>query len=190
MKRILVPADLVAVCFEKGKNAELSYGKRSQDRLFSKGNIPLVLRIDEHVIGYLAEAALCLFLSVDPRKALTWNTTRPDVGYDLEVEGTTIDVKASANPSAQRLMLPVEKNTNLDDMADVFVFARVRYERISTIPQLVQLVGWTTRKEFAAKHSVANGVGGIVDGTRYMHEKQLYMMADLCNHLHNKEETA
>ncbi len=122
---------------------------------------------------------MCLAAGIDPDKGLNW-TSRCDDGFDLQLEDRrTVDVKASSHPAARKLIWPVSKKHFLTKAADVLVLARVLKSRKEPLGQVVELVGWVSRKEFIGKHRLARSEPGMVDGTLYMLDTDLHPMEAL-----------
>lgn len=191
MTEILVPADLVKKCEAKARAAvKNNAAKRYRDK-YSKGAQTKAKNIDTMKAGFLAEVAMCIYLGLDPDDELTWRADRPDGGYDIKFpySGHTIDVKASTNVLASRLLWPVTKLDKLATAAEIFVFTRVPESKATPAGQVVELCGWVTKKEFISQHWKAKGINGIVDGTPYMNEKSLYSMEQIVQHLGDVKAT-
>lgn len=123
--------------------------------------------IAEQAAGRMAEMALCGLIELEEREALDWNTGATDRGHDLTAGGYTIDVKASTNPRATRLIWPVTKRHFFDKAAaDIFVFAKV------TEPA-VDLIGCVARGRFFREKRISTGKDGLIRGTWYMPEIEL-----------------
>lgn len=158
---------------------------------YSKGNRGTDKRRHLYTFSKVSECGVCIFLGMNPLNDLNWKTGEPDGGVDITApNGMTIDVKSSDHPNASRLMYPVKNKHRLDDAADIFVFTRVLERSKSDLGQNVELVGWTTRDYFQRMCWVANGIKGVVDGTQYLNEKDLYNMEDLVHHLSDVKETS
>ena len=186
-----IPVDkyLVRKCAQKARAAvknNISKGYRDK---YSKGAQSKAANLEIMTAGFIAEAAMCIYLGLNPHDELTWRSDRPDGGYDIRMGITTIDVKATTNVFASRLMWPVTKVDKLPTAADIFVLALVARAPAEDGTRIVRLLGWTTRDEFIAQHFKAVKMSGIVDGTPYMNEKSLYSMEELVQHLGHVEAT-
>lgn len=132
----------------------------------------------------MAECGVSLFLGQDPHKSVNWDTSGRDNGYDLAIKNQHIEVKSSNSPYASRLMWPVTRVNELRTTPfHLFVFTRVLSSKSEPLGQPVDLAGWITKEKFMAHHWVANGLRGIIDGTPFMHEKQLDPIETLMKHI-------
>lgn len=196
MIEVFVNIELVMKCHAKAvATVNNNTSKGYQDR-YSLGQQGRASNIATSLMGYIAEAAVCIYLGLDPVDELTWRTERPDGGYDIRLSpsdafarASTIDVKASENPYAARLMWPVKKVDKLAQAADIFVMTRVPRAKASREGQHVELCGWVTRDEFISSHDKAKGINGIVDGTPFMNVISLYSMEQIMQHLGHIEAT-
>lgn len=184
MTDILVPANIVIKCRKKAKAVVKNANAKGMKEKYSKGAISKDKQIEISTCGFVAEVAMCIYLGMDYLPILAAHHDKPDGGFDIKAGDKTVDVKASPNQYASRLMWPVTKMDKLPHAADVFVLAVVP-PRPTPHPegQPVRLAGWTTRDEFIAQHWKAQGISGIVDGTPYMNEKSLYSMEQIVQHL-------
>lgn len=190
MTEIIVSADLVKRCIAKAKAAMKSNTTKGRRERYSKGAISKERKIEINVAGFVGEVALCIYLGLNPDTALDWQTSNPDAGHDIRVNSKTIDVKASPNAFASRLMWPVTKMEKLPQAADIFVLAVVPFRATPHLDgQPVRLAGWVTRDEFIAQCWKAKAINGVVDGTPYMNEKSLYSMEQIVQHLGHVQAT-
>ena len=181
MTDVFVAHKLVDKCEKKARCIIKDRGGRRNSKFTKLYDATKYLEM--HTAGLIAECAMCIYLGLDPYTELDWQTKRADGGHDLSCNGHTIDVKASNHPNATRLMWPVKNADALDDVADVLVFARVLATRREKIGQTVDLVGFVPGNTFRSAHWKANGLRGIVDGTPYMNEKDLYTIDQIRQHL-------
>lgn len=153
--------------------------KKASQELAVQGKPRIDNDAQVQAVGRIAEYAMCLAAGIDPDKGLNW-TSRCDSGFDLQLaDRRTVDVKASSHPAARKLIWPVSKKYFLTKAADVLVLARVLKSRKEPLGQVVELVGWVSRKEFIGKHRLARSEPGMVDGTLYMLDTDLHPMEAL-----------
>ncbi len=156
---------------------------------YSKGRVTQKQSAAINTYGIIAEVALHLYLGLDPEPHFNRSATESDGGVDLNVNGKTIDVKASDNPFATRLMWPVKLIHKLPACADVLVMAVVAPAPAEDGSRTVRFRGWVTKEEFISQHWKAKGINGVVDGSPYMNEKSLYSMEQLVQHLGHVKAT-
>lgn len=190
MTEIIIDKTLVKKCQTKAKAAVKNNAAKGYKDRYSKGVQSKAANLEIMTAGFIAEAAMCIYLGIDPNDELTWRADRPDGGYDIKVGSKTIDVKASPNAFASRLMWPVTKIDKLPQAADVFVMAVTARAPAENGTRLVRLAGWTTREEFIAQHWKARSISGVIDGTPYMNEKSLYSMEQIVQHLGHVKATS
>jgi hypothetical protein len=189
MTDIIVDKKLVRQCRTKAQAAVNNNTVKGYRDQYSKGAQTKAANIAITTAGFIAEAAVCVFLGINPEDELTWRADRPDGGYDIKVGDKTVDVKASTNAFASRLMWPVTKMDKLAQAADIFVLAIVAPASAEDGSRAVRLRGWVTRDEFIAQHFKAVKMSGIVDGTPYMNDKSLYSMEQIVQHLGHTKAT-
>lgn len=188
MIEIFVDKKLVKKCHKKACGVVSNNTRKNYRDRYTQGAMSRAKQVSINTAGFIAEVALCQFLGIEPEGELVWKTDRPDGGHDVLFKGIRIDVKASTNPFASRLLWPVTKIDKLPQAADIFLLARVPENKVSEDGQAVQLVGWIPRDEFIHACHKAYGISGILQGTPYMNEKALYNMNELCNELGAKEQ--
>lgn len=181
---VFVGHSIVDKCYKFADSVCKSYaaGRKEVSRNMQ---VPSKPRIDQDVeiqyTGRIAEYAACLYLGQDPERSLNWGV-QCDNGYDFIFYGVSIDVKATNNPRATRLIWPISKNHLLKSASDVFIFARVLKEKRGRLGQAVELVGFVTKHRFISECQKAASIPGIVDGTLFIDEKDLDELSTI---LHN-----
>lgn len=189
MTNVFVGHKLVDKCEKKARDmvgGRWGVGNRHHTKKYSKESL-----ISMQAAGFIAECAMCIFLKLDPFEKLNWKITQADPGYDIKLDtGTTIDVKSSTHPGARRLIWPVRNVHKLPHAADILVLAIVPGGRRQPLGQTVTFKGYIERDRFIGMHWKAQGVRGIVDGSPYMDEKQLYNMDGLLQHAKDIKTTA
>lgn len=183
MTQIMVGPVLLERCRKKAESAANNNMTKNYIEKYSKSSPDIGRNIEIMRIAFVAEGAVCIFIGLDPEKALTWKTDTPDIGYDLTVRGKTIDIKTSDHPGARRLMWPIKKIDKLPHAADIFIFSRVLPAARSNLGQSVDLVGWVTKERFIKEKTVAHGMYGLVDGTPFLSENSLDDMRALREYL-------
>lgn len=190
MTIIIVPEDLVKKCKRRAKEIDAHYTKLGlTNQIHSKGKVSRSMRVNLFTFGTIAEVALCLYLGVDPEMPLMSTIGEVDGGVDITVNGHTIDVKASDNAFASRLMWPVKKMERMVDAADILVMAVVTPIEAETGTRSVDLRGWVTKQDFISQHFKAYKMNGIVDGTPFMNQKSLYSIEQLVQHIGHVKTT-
>ena len=176
---------------EKHLDEAWKYAKKVQrnhkgKNLYSKGAQTKSRRAHTDYIGRIGEIAVSLYFDLSPRATLHWDAL-PDAGYDLVVFGKTIDVKSTDNRWATRLMWPVTKKEKMATIADYLVQAYVGGQGEKG-GRYVYLVGFTTGQNFVDTHVTAMGIDRVVDGTPYMHERDLQPMMHMREELTKQKE--
>jgi len=190
MTEIIVEKTLARKCRTRGEAIAKSWSKHggAVNPAYSKGKVTQKQSASINTFGIVAEVALHIYLGIDPEPVFA-RANESDGGVDLNVNGKTIDVKASDNPFATRLMWPVKLIHKLPDAADIFVMATVAPAPAEDGSRTVRFRGWVTKEEFIAQHWKAKGMQNIVDGTPFMNEKSLYSMEQLVQHLGHIQAT-
>tara|TARA_Y100000310_G_scaffold4433_1_gene5346 strand:+ start:2354 stop:2959 length:606 start_codon:yes stop_codon:yes gene_type:complete len=157
-------------CRDFGVEVVASYktGKKPRSkRLQLRGKPTIHNDADVQAMGRRCEVGVCLILGLDPRTSLNWNRQECDPGEDFKFHGTSVDVKGTDNPRAERLFWPVQKKEFFEDFAaDVLVFAK---NGVGDNVNKVWAPTWTTKDEFRAYRKTARNEPGIIDGTWYMY---------------------
>lgn len=184
MTDITVPAAMVRKCKQRGAAIAKMWAKSGNmvNPAYSKGRVTQKQSAEINAFGIVAEVAFHIYLGIDPEPIFQRDATQSDGGFDVMVNGHTIDIKASDNRFASRLMWPVKLIHKLPAAAEILVMAVVAPQALDG-SRAVSLRGWTTRDEFINQHWKAKGINGVVDGTPYMNEKSLYSMEQIMQHL-------
>lgn len=160
---------LLEQCEAFGLAVVASYraGKKTRSKLLRvQGKAPIHDNAEVQAMARRCEVGVCLILGLDPRTALNWDGEKCDPGEDFDFHGTSVDVKGSDHPKAERLIWPVSKREFFySDAADVLVFAK---NGIGAKINQVWAPTWTTKEEFSVYHKTASGEHGVIDGTWYM----------------------
>lgn len=97
-----------------------------------------------HHVGAMAEAAVCMYLGVDPVEHLTWETSGKGGRYgDLEIRGKSIEVKATEREGSSRLIVPKGRLQEADYYFLVYVDLRGLF---------CDVLGWATWEEVLDKN--------------------------------------
>lgn len=169
-------------CDVFGREVVASYlaGKKTRSRFLQvPGKPPIYGDAEVQAMGRRCEIGVCLILGVDPR-GLNWDGEKCDPGMDFSFHGTSVDVKGTDHPRAERLIWPVTKKEFYAEAADIFIFAK--NGQGETVNK-VWAPTWTTKEEFRRYCRTAKGEPGIIDGTWYMfrhvRERGMHPIGDL-----------
>jgi len=163
---IYLPAEWLDAAKQHAERVVASYaaGRKEQSRALAVPGLKTDAASNVHVqeVGRLCEIAVAFWLSVPPDQ-LNWSDNI-DEGYDLVVNGVTIDVKGSDHPRASRLIHPATKTL---PRADALVACRV------TDDEAVEIYGWTSGRHFRSECKRAGPGEIFVPGTYYMNGEDL-----------------
>ncbi len=179
-----IGAEWVSRCLAKGELVVAGYATGLNPRSKAcvvAGREPIYDKPDVQAYGKAAEVAVCKFLDADPER-LNWGNYADKGGVDLTLGPFRFDIKGSPNVNASRLIWP-ESKTHFFDSIEINTFVAVRATELCGMDDTLRyhdVFGWTTKDVFHQCHTTEqSGTRGLVKGTWYMNEPELWPAASL-----------
>ena len=126
------------------------------------------LDVEAQAFAKMGEVAFCLWAGLDPDAAVNWSAL-PDNGHDVNFGGVLLDIK-TVEHYKKFLIWPVSKNA---------IYCSKRFHALILVKRAAPFFSverWIDKAAFFCEHRVAEGELGLIPGTWFMPEADLWPM--------------